>query len=198
MKLARTGNEEHRGLVNVRWTATIAVAILLSLMSLPTAAAETSVSSGGLGQNDTWSYTFDEEGTGTFWCAPHTWMTGQVEIVAIGTEGALSGDVQIEIDGYAFSPDNLTIEVGTTITWTNNDATTHTVELDLEGGEAPEGGMAMHGGSMSWEMFWDMAGWWGVTIGLVIIGSVAITIRFGVKTVQRGCDSRPSEEVESD
>jgi plastocyanin len=34
---------------------------------------------------------------------------------------------QIVLSGYEFSPNSLTVPVGTTITWVNNDAATHTV-----------------------------------------------------------------------
>ena len=40
-----------------------------------------------------------------------------------------SGSV-VNIVNFAFSPGTLTIKAGTTVTWTNNDSTTHTVTLD--------------------------------------------------------------------
>ncbi len=36
----------------------------------------------------------------------------------------------VSISGFAFSPASLTVSVGTTVTWTNNDSTTHTVTSD--------------------------------------------------------------------
>ena len=36
----------------------------------------------------------------------------------------------VSISGFAFSPATLTVSVGTTVTWTNNDSTTHTVTSD--------------------------------------------------------------------
>ncbi len=36
----------------------------------------------------------------------------------------------VSIAGFAFSPATLTVPAGTTVTWTNNDATTHTVTSD--------------------------------------------------------------------
>ena len=36
----------------------------------------------------------------------------------------------VNIAGLAFSPTNLTVKAGTTVTWTNNDAATHTVTSD--------------------------------------------------------------------
>ena len=169
--------------------------VLLSLLSTQTAIGEPTESSGDLAQGESWSYTFTEEGVTTFWCSPHPSMNGDVKVVPVGTEGARSGEVNVEMSGYAFSITNLTVEVGTTVTWTNNDAVTHTVELDLEGGDAPESGMMMHDGSMSWTMFWDMAGWWGVLVGLLVLSSVAFTVISVVKSVRRGYDTGPNDEL---
>jgi plastocyanin len=37
--------------------------------------------SGLLSQNQSWSYTFTEAGTYSYYCEPHPWMTGQVIVV---------------------------------------------------------------------------------------------------------------------
>ncbi len=42
---------------------------------------------------------------------------------------AASGN-SVSISGFAFSPATLTVSVGTTVTWTNNDSTTHTITSD--------------------------------------------------------------------
>jgi plastocyanin len=42
----------------------------------------------------------------------------------------LSGNVNVAISGFAFNPPSLNITVGTTITWTNQDSTTHNVKAD--------------------------------------------------------------------
>jgi plastocyanin len=36
----------------------------------------------------------------------------------------------VNIQNYSFNPPNLTVKKGTTVTWTNNDSTTHTVTSD--------------------------------------------------------------------
>lgn len=36
----------------------------------------------------------------------------------------------VTIDNFAFSPQSLQVKVGTTVTWTNNQGTTHTVTSD--------------------------------------------------------------------
>jgi plastocyanin len=41
---------------------------------------------------------------------------------------ALSGNVDVAMAGFAFNPAELTIKVGTTITWTNQDSATHDVK----------------------------------------------------------------------
>ncbi len=43
---------------------------------------------------------------------------------------------QVNILGLAFSPQILTVAKGTTVTWTNNDSTTHTVTSDSGFGTA--------------------------------------------------------------
>jgi len=42
----------------------------------------------------------------------------------------LSGNVDVTIAGFAFSPESLTVKVGTTVKWTNQDAAGHTVTAD--------------------------------------------------------------------
>jgi plastocyanin len=43
------------------------------------------------------------------------------------TPGPTAADVELEISGFAFKPNTITIEVGTTVTWTNMDSAPHTV-----------------------------------------------------------------------
>jgi plastocyanin len=186
----KIANEEMRGRRTMRTTATAVLLLALSAMLLPGINAEATDSSGSLTQDDSWSFTFNEEGLVTFWCSPHPTMTGDIQVVPVGTEGALSGQVFIEIIDYSFSPSNLTVEVGSTITWTNKDDVTHTVEIDLQGGAAPEGEMMMqHGSSMSWTMFWDMAGWKGVLGLTVVFGGLIFLIAALVKSRRGGCNS---------
>jgi len=44
-----------------------------------------------------------------------------------GTTGPDLKSVAVEIKGFAFSPATITVPIGTTVTWTNEDSTTHTV-----------------------------------------------------------------------
>jgi len=45
----------------------------------------------------------------------------------------------VDITGFAFSPETLTISVGDTVIWTNKDSTTHTATAD--GGEFDSGNL---------------------------------------------------------
>jgi plastocyanin len=61
---------------------------------------------------------------GTTTTAPGTTTTGG----ATTTAGA--GQFQVAIANFAFSPAELTVPVGSKVTWTNNQATNHTVTSD--------------------------------------------------------------------
>jgi plastocyanin len=47
-----------------------------------------------------------------------------------GKETPVAGATQVRIENLAFSPANIVIDVGTTITWTNYDGVAHTVTSD--------------------------------------------------------------------
>jgi plastocyanin len=51
---------------------------------------------------------------------------------SVATSGASSGSSSntITIKGFAFGPASLHVTKGTTVTWTNNDGTTHTTTAD--------------------------------------------------------------------
>ena len=54
----------------------------------------------------------------------------------------------VTIQNFAFNPSNITVKKGTTVTWTNNDSTTHTVtETDSQTG--PDSGDLSPGKSYS-------------------------------------------------
>lgn len=56
---------------------------------------------------------------------------------------------QVTIQGFAFSPDNLTINVGDSVVWTNQDAASHTATSD-------DGGATFDSGTISNGMSWGM------------------------------------------
>jgi plastocyanin len=45
----------------------------------------------------------------------------------LGSAHAYAEDTQVTIDNFTFSPADLTVKVGTTVTWTNHDDIPHTV-----------------------------------------------------------------------
>jgi len=47
-----------------------------------------------------------------------------------GGGGGGTGGTSISISGFAYVPANITVSVGTTVTWTNNDPVDHTVTTD--------------------------------------------------------------------
>lgn len=44
--------------------------------------------------------------------------------------GVISGQASIKIQNFSFSPKNITIKTGTTVTWTNEDSAVHTITSD--------------------------------------------------------------------
>lgn len=44
----------------------------------------------------------------------------------------------VTISNFAFSPANITVKAGTTVTWTNNDDVGHTVTADSASSDAPD------------------------------------------------------------
>ena len=51
----------------------------------------------------------------------------------------VSGGASVSIKNFAYSPQSLTIKVGTTVTWTNEDDVTHSVTADTGGFNASIG-----------------------------------------------------------
>ncbi len=57
------------------------------------------------------------------------------------TDSETSRTYNIEISGFAFNPDTLTINQGDTVVWTNKDSVTHTVTSD-SGSEIKSSGLS--------------------------------------------------------
>lgn len=62
---------------------------------------------------------------------------------------AMAATHQIDIVGFAFSPDNLTINVGDSVVWTNQDAASHTATSD-------DGGATFDSGTLTQSQSWGM------------------------------------------
>lgn len=64
-------------------------------------------------------------------CAPAATPTPK----PAATPGApAAGEIQVSIQGFAFSPQTLTVAPGTTVTWTNKDGAAHTATSQNKGG----------------------------------------------------------------
>lgn len=59
--------------------------------------------------------------------------TGSAADAPTGTE-----DVAVEIDDFAYDPESVEVAAGTTVTWSNEDATRHTVTAGSEDAPDPE------------------------------------------------------------
>ena len=57
-------------------------------------------------------------------------LGGGVVVAALVGGTALAADQAVAIGGFAFSPASITVSVGDTVTWTNNDPQTHTATAD--------------------------------------------------------------------
>jgi plastocyanin len=91
-----------------------------------------SFDSGSLAQGATFSQTFDTPGTYPYHCAIHSSMTGTITVVAApapSTAPAVTATAET-ISGFAFGPASVSVPVGSTVTWTNQDGTAHTVTAD--------------------------------------------------------------------
>ena len=55
---------------------------------------------------------------------------GIIAVAMLGGGVALAADHPVAISGFSFSPRNITVTVGDTITWTNSDAQAHTATAD--------------------------------------------------------------------
>jgi plastocyanin len=78
--------------------------------------------SGDMIKGNSFTYTFNKAGTFGYHCKFHPNMTGKIIVPSV----PITNPYLVTIAGFAFSPAILTVPVGTTVTWTNNDAATHT------------------------------------------------------------------------
>lgn len=60
--------------------------------------------------------------------APTTASSGATE--AVGSTPASGTTVDVSLKGFAFDPKEITVKVGTTVVWTNNDSVEHNVTSD--------------------------------------------------------------------
>lgn len=128
--------------------------LVLAALAAPGSAEATRVTSGPLDEGATWSHVFNETGTFPYHCAPHPWMKATV----IVTAAAGNGTADVTIQGFKFHPQNATVHIGATVTWTNLDPAVHTVTQD----EAAASGLRP----------------WQVAIGVLsLVGLIALMAR---------------------
>lgn len=93
--------------------------------SSPTSPTTLEVNSGNIAANGgVYAHQFMTAGTYNYHCAIHPQMQGTVTVVASGSNAGAA----VGIADFAFNPSSTSINVGTTVTWTNGSTTTaHTV-----------------------------------------------------------------------
>jgi plastocyanin len=84
-----------------------------------------------------WSFTFLKPGTYTYHCGIHPTMTGTIIVTGKPVKNEPK-EARVEIvepdpndqNSWGYKPADIEVEVGTTVTWVNNGAQTHTVTDD--------------------------------------------------------------------
>ncbi len=100
-----------------------------------------SFDSGTVAPGATFSHTFDTAGTFSYHCNIHPTMTATITVVpapaasapAPSTGPAASAAAAgspVAIKDFSFQPGSISVAVGSTVTWTNQDTTGHTVTAD--------------------------------------------------------------------
>jgi len=71
-------------------------------------------------------------------------LTGGTAAMAMGggSEAAVGNQVSVSIENFAFSPQTIEIAAGDTVTWTNNDSTSHTATQSPSGSGFQSGTLA--------------------------------------------------------
>jgi len=75
---------------------------------------------------------------------------------------APAGGDAVTIAGFAFAPATLTVKVGATVSWTNNDSATHTVKWD----DGSQGSGSLTAGGAPYSRTFDTAGTFAYTCGI--------------------------------
>jgi plastocyanin len=102
-----------------------------------------SFDSGTVAPGATFSHTFDTAGTFTYHCNIHPSMTATITVVpapaasappvpapSTGPAASAGAGSAVAIKDFSFQPASISVAVGSTVTWTNNDTTGHTVSAD--------------------------------------------------------------------
>jgi len=101
----------------VSWTNNGSMAHTVTALS----GAPVMFDSSTLNPGSVFTYRFTVLGTYPYFCKIHTFMRGNVTVVGSTPPSSVS------IVDFAFNPQNITVKMGTTVKWTNNGASIHTV-----------------------------------------------------------------------
>jgi plastocyanin len=134
---------------SVKWTNDDTAAHTVTSTSVPTGAS--TFDSGNLNAGQAYTYNFTMAGTYQYKCNYHAWMTGTVVVVA----GSGASGVKVSMPngagdpanppGYAPAKITLVIGVNNTVTWSNDDTSSHTVSSS----SVPSGASPFDSGNMS-------------------------------------------------
>ncbi|MEX0719369.1 MAG: plastocyanin/azurin family copper-binding protein [Balneolaceae bacterium] len=81
--------------------------------------ARTDFDSGFLATGETFSFTFEQEGTFDYYCRSHSpEMTGQV---IVDSDAETTSQDTVTMENSQFNPSQITIALNTTVTWINNE-----------------------------------------------------------------------------
>jgi len=97
----------------------------------PTPTPGKELSSGNIGSGGNYAHTFAAAGNFPYHCGLHPSVMFGARVVVSDTAAATSAAVQIvSVSTPGFSPATVSIKTGGTVTWTNIDGMTHSVESD--------------------------------------------------------------------
>jgi plastocyanin len=126
------------------FVSVLLLAFVLSALPAPASASDAmDFDSGVLHNGSSFSQTFNETGTFPYHCHIHMSMMGNVTVV--DTAGAPTS-ANVTIQNSTFTPENVTIAMGGTVTWTNLDHAPHQVvsgAADAMMMDGHDGGMMM-------------------------------------------------------
>ena len=119
-----------------RWWSLVALVLVVVLSALACSKDKSTSPTGGggvkelnsplLGSGAMYTDTFPAAlTTYAYHCKIHSFMTASVVVSSGGPANAA-----VTISGSAFNPNSVTVGPGGVVTWTNNDATNHTVTSD--------------------------------------------------------------------
>jgi|GEM_PF-3136105 len=91
----------------------------------------------------------------------------------VATSSAQQTANTVTIQNFAFMPDNVTVPMGTTVTWTNSDTTAHTVTGDTTGG--PQSGSLQPGATYSFTFNQNGVYPYHCSIHPMMTGAVVVT-----------------------